>query len=308
MNAQSLSVDYANATLLPGVPEPLGATLTSDGVNFAVYASGATKIELCLFDAAGEHELLRLALPQRTENVWHGFLPAPQGSAGLVYGLRVHGAYDPAYGLRHNPSKLLIDPYARLLAGKFTWNDALLGDEPVADGGEARQNTADSAPFNYKARVTDGLFDWGEDRPPATPWRDTVIYELHVKGFTRLHPRVPEHERGTYLGLAHPDVIDHLKHLGVTAVELLPVQAFASERFLVTKGLVNYWGYSSLAWCAPAPQYASGDDAVAEFRTMVKALHAAGIEVILDVVFNHTVEGNEFGRSEEHTSELQSPI
>lgn len=298
MNAQSLPVDYTHASLLSGSPEPLGATLTGEGVNFAVCANGAVKVELCLFDAAGEHELLRLALPERTGNVWHGFLPAPQGSAGLVYGLRVHGAYDPVYGLRHNPAKLLLDPYARSLAGKFTWDDALLGDEPLhsgADGGEARRNTADSARFNYKARVPDGVFDWGEDRPPATPWRDTVIYELHVKGFTRQHPRVAEHERGTYLGLAHPDVIGHLKHLGVTAVELLPVQAFVPERFLAAKGLVNYWGYSSLAWCAPAPEYASGDDAVAEFRTMVKALHAAGLEVILDVVFNHTIEGNEHG-------------
>jgi len=297
-----MSADYANLTLLPGAPQPLGATLTEEGVNFAVYSSGAVKVELCLFDPTGEHELARLALPEHTENVWHGFLPAPLGAAGLVYGLRAHGPFDPAYGLRYNGAKLLIDPYARALAGRLDWNDALLGsavpESPVAQetskGIDEQPNTADSAPFNYKARVIDGAFDWGEDRPPATPWRDTIVYELHVKGFTKLHPRVPEEHRGKYLGLAHPEVVGYLKHLGVTAVELLPVQAFAPERFLSSKGLVNYWGYSSLAWFAPAPEYASADPVV-EFKAMVKALHAAGIEVILDVVFNHTVEGSELG-------------
>ena len=202
-----------------------------------------------------------------------------------------HGPYDPPYGLRYNGNKLLLDPYARALAGKFAWNAALLGSR---SGGAIGPIPADSAPYNYKARVIDGAFDWGEDIAPAVPWRDTVIYELHVKGFTKLHPLVPERERGTYLGLARPEVIAHLQHLGVTAVELLPVQAFVPEKFLVEWGLVNYWGYNSLAWFAPAPQYAL-EDPVAEFKTMVKALHAAGIEVILDVVFNHTAEGNETG-------------
>lgn len=296
-----MSADYANLTLLPGAPQPLGATLTEEGVNFAVFSSGAAKLELCLFDASGEHELARLVLPEHTENVWHGFLPAPLGAAGLVYGLRAHGPFDPAYGLRYNGAKLLIDPYARALAGKLDWNDALLGSvasqSPAAQEASAsleQPNTADSAPFNYKARVVDSTFDWGEDRPPATPWRDTIVYELHVKGFTKLHPRVPEEHRGKYLGLAQPEIVEYLKHLGVTAVELLPVQAFAPERFLSSKGLSNYWGYSSLAWFAPAPEYASVDPVV-EFKAMVKALHAAGIEVILDVVFNHTVEGSELG-------------
>jgi glycogen operon protein len=289
MNAQT---DIVNALMLPGSPEPLGATWTGDGVNFAVYSSGASRVEICLFDANGEHELTRLALPDRTENVWHGFLPAPHGAPGLAYGIRVDGPYDPLHGLRYNPNKLLLDPYARSLAGKFIWDAALLGE--AADADEERADTQDSAPFVYKAQVIDNAFDWGDDCPPATPWRDSIIYELHVKGFTRLHPRVPEHDRGTYLGLAHPEVIGYLKNLGITAVELMPVQAFLPEKFLLDKGLVNYWGYNSIAWFAPAPQFAVRD-AVSEFKTMVKALHAAGIEVILDVVFNHTAEGNEHG-------------
>jgi isoamylase len=291
MNA--LAADYTTAQLQPGVPAPLGATWTAEGVNFAVYSSGAARVELCLFDDRGEREVTRLPLTERTENVWHGFLPLPYGAPGLVYGLRVHGSYDAEYGLRHNGAKLLLDPYARSLVGKFAWHPSLLGYTST-NPAEERPDSSDSASYNYKARVIDGTFDWGEDRPPAVPWRDTVIYEMHVKGFTRMHPRVPERERGTYLGLTHPEVIGYLKHLGVTAVQLLPVQAFVSEKFLIDKALANYWGYSSLAWFAPTPNYAI-DDAVTEFKTMVKALHAAGIEVILDVVFNHTVEGNETG-------------
>jgi isoamylase len=294
-----MSADYSNVSLQPGSPEPLGATLTADGINFAVYSSGAVKMELCLFDATGEHELARLALPERTENVWHGFLLTPYGVPGVVYGYRAHGPFDPNYGLRYNPAKLLLDPYARCLAGKFVWDEALLGSLPLTTENPSvpqreQPNPTDSAPFMYKGRVVDTSFDWGEDRPPAIPWRDTVIYELHVKGFTKLHPRVPEAERGTYLGLAHPDVIYHLKHLGITAVEVLPVQAFVPERFLAAKGLVNYWGYSSVAWFAPAVQYAKTDP-IPEFKTMVKALHAEGLEVIVDVVFNHTAEGSERG-------------
>jgi len=298
MNA--LPDDFNSASLQAGSPSPLGSTWTGDGVNFAVYAGGAARVELCLFDDKGERELTRLTLPERTENVWHGFLPAPHGVPGIVYGLRVHGPYDPSYGLRHNPNKLLLDPYARALAGKFEWNPAVFGHMPDAPsdappGVPEQINTADSAPYTYKARVVEpGGFDWNEDRPPAVPWRDTIIYELHVKGFTKLHPAVPERERGKFLGLAHPAVINYLKQLGITAVELLPVHAFVPEEFLAKRGLVNYWGYSTLAWFAPHPDFAI-EDPVAEFRTMVKALHAAGIEVILDVVFNHTVEGNERG-------------
>lgn len=289
MNATSF--DYSTAVLQPGAPEPLGATLTDDGVNFAIYSSGATRVELCLFDAQGEREIARLALPSRTESVWHGFLPRPHGVEGLVYGYRVHGPYDPSHGSRYNPNKLLIDPYARALAGEFQWHDALLG---YSNDAQEVADAVDSAPYNYKARVVSDAFEWGEDVPPAVPWRDTVIYEMHVKGFTKLHPRVPESLRGTYLGLAQPEVLNYLKHLGVTTLELLPVQAFVPEKFLVDKGLTNYWGYSPIAWFAPAPQYAVHDP-VSEFKTMVKAMHEAGLEVILDVVFNHTAEGSEFG-------------
>src|SRR5690606_36105041 len=277
--------DFNHAVLLSGSPEPLGATLTEDGVNFAVYSSGATRIELCLFDEQGEHELARLALPERTDHVWHGFLPRPYGVAGLVYGYRVHGRYDPQHGARYNPSKLLLDPYARSLAGTFTWHPSLFGYSQAL--GPDEPDTTDSGPYNYKARVISNDFDWSEDVPPAIPWRDTVIYELHIKGFTQMHPRVPEELRGKYLGLAHPEVLNYLKHLGVTSLELMPVQAFVSEKFLVDKGLTNYWGYSPIALFAPAPQYAIRDP-VNEFKTMVKAIHAAGLEVILDVVFNHT--------------------
>src|SRR5690606_10874586 len=199
MNA--VTQDLSNLALLAGSPEPLGATWTGEGVNFAVYSSGATNVELCLFDERGERELTRVALPQRTANVWHGCLPAPAAPPGLVYGLRVHGPYDPTHGLRYNPNKLLIDPYARSLAGAFQWSDALLDERGDAPAGP---DPADSAPYNYKARVIDGAFDWGEDQLPATPWRDTVIYEAHVKGLTKLHPAVPERARGTYLGLANP--------------------------------------------------------------------------------------------------------
>ena len=291
MNVMSaVAIDHAGAHLLPGSPAPLGATWTGDGVNFAVHSSGATGVELCIYDERGARELMRLAFTERTDDVWHGFLPAPHGVPGLVYGLRAHGPYDPGHGLRYNGNKLLIDPYARSLVGPFAWDPALLDHDSL----QSQAATSDSGPYNYKARVIDGAFDWGDDRPPAVPWRDTVIYELHVKGYTKLHPRVAERERGTYLGLAHPAVIEYLRHLGITAVELMPVQAFVSEKFLVDKGLVNYWGYNPVAWFAPAPQYAV-EDAVTEFKTMVKALHSAGIEVILDVVFNHTAEGGETG-------------
>jgi isoamylase len=274
----------------PGSPEPLGATLTVDGVNFAVFSSTAERIELCIFDESGEREIERVPLPGRTRDVWHGFLPAPLGRAGLLYGLRVHGPYDPARGLWHDPAKLLIDPYARALSGQFEWNEALFArthdDSPAA--------STDTARYTYRSRVIDGAFDWGDDHPPAVPWRDTVVYELHVKGYTQLHPQVPAPLRGTYAGLAQSVVIDYLHRLGVTAVELLPVQSFIPEHALVERGLTNYWGYNPVAWFVPAPQYAHGDP-VSEFKTLVRALHAAGIEVILDVVFNHTAEGSELG-------------
>jgi isoamylase len=278
-----------------GEPLPLGATLIDAGVNFAVFASRATRVELCVYDEAGEVEQFKVTLPGRTAGVWHGLLPAPMGRAGLVYGLRVDGEYAPEQGLRHNVNKLLIDPYARLLRGELTWHAALQGF--VGKDEDNQPDLSDSAPFVPKAVVTASEFDWQDDRPPSIPWRDTVVYELHVKGFTQLHPQVPETLRGTYLGLAHPAVIEHLKRLGVTSVELMPVQEFVSEKFLVEKGLKNYWGYNQIAWFAPARAYATSAtaDVIAEFKHMVRALHAAGIEIILDVVFNHTAEGSELG-------------
>ncbi|MGB7903705.1 MAG: glycogen debranching protein GlgX [Steroidobacteraceae bacterium] len=274
-----------------GSPQPLGANWTGRGTNFAVFSSNADRVELCLFDASGRDEIARLALPSRTGDLWHGFLPARCGGPGLQYGYRVHGPYDPARGLRFNPSKLLVDPCAQSLRGTFAWHPSLRGS---VDGRDDLPSPDDSAPHVPRAEVVDGSFDWARVRSPNVPWRDTIIYEVHVKGFTQRHPGVPPHLRGKFLGLAEPVVIEHFKRLGVTTIELMPVQAFVSEQFLVERGLANYWGYNSLAWFAPEPGYAVAD-AVAEFKTMVRALHEAGLEVILDVVFNHTAEGNEHG-------------
>jgi len=274
------------AAIEKGRPSPLGATPTGRGVNFAVHSSVADAVELCLYDEGSGAPRGVVALPARTGDIWHGHLPAPFAAAGGLYAYRVHGPFAPERGLRCNPRKLLIDPCARALTGVPTLSNALL------DGGaHAALDSADAIP---RARIVDAAYDWGDARPPATPWCDTVIYELHVKGFTAQHPLVPPALRGTYLGLAEPAVIDWLKRLGVTAVELLPCQAFMSERFLAERGLVNYWGYNPVAWSAPASQYALKDP-VGEFRQMVRALHAAGIEVIMDVVFNHTAEGDGTG-------------
>ncbi len=276
--------------LEPGSPQPLGANLTPRGINFAVLSANAHRVELCLFDAHGR-ETARLALPGRTGDIWHGLLPPAFGGAGTRYGYRVDGPFQPDDGHRFNPSKLLVDPCALALEGELIWHPALRGSEP---GSDWLPDATDSAQYVPKARVVDGAFDWGGVRAPSVPWRDTVIYELHVKGYTQRHPGIPEHLRGKYLGLAHPAVIDHLRRLGVTTVELMPVQSFVSEEFLVRKGLTNYWGYNPLAWFAPDARYAVVD-AVVEFKTMVRALHDAGLEVVLDVVFNHTAEGNEHG-------------
>jgi isoamylase len=249
-----------------GGPRPLGATWSRRGVNFALQSSHATRVEVCLFDAASGAEIARYDLPGRTGDVWHGLISPRRCALGAHYAFCVHGANEPQNGQRFDASVPLIDPYARAL----------------------------SVQSPLRGRVIDPAYHWDGDRPPTVPWRDTVIYELHVKGFTRLHPAVPEKWRGTYLGLSVAPVIEHLKSLGVTAVELLPCQAFVSEQFLLDHKLSNYWGYNPVAWFAPANEYAV-DDAVLEFKTMVRALHAAGIEVILDVVFNHTAEGNESG-------------
>jgi len=275
-----------------GLPWPLGAHPRDGGVNFAVYSSIAEKVEVCLFDRTGTRELRRLALPCRTDDVWHGFLPG--AAPGLLYGLRVHGPYEPAQGLRCNPHKLLLDPYTRALDRPLrggAWQYAYTLGSTERD---LVMDTADNAAGAAKAVVLDPHFDWEGDRRPAIPWEDTVFYEVHVRGFTKQMPEVPEGLRGTFAGLASEPAIAHLKRLGVTSVELLPVHAFNDERRLIDLGLANYWGYNTIAFFAPEPRYCAGGDPD-DFKRMVKALHAAGLEVILDVVYNHTCEGNHLG-------------
>ena len=278
----------------PGRPYPLGAASGPDGTNFAVASTIATGVTLCLFDAAGGER--QLPLLERDAGVWHGFVPGVR--PGQRYGYRVSGPYEPALGLRCNPNKLLLDPYARAVAGEIDWVDAVFGYTPGTPDGFSG---LDSAPHVPRGLVVDGGFDWGSDSPPAVPYSDTIIYETHVKGFTQFHPGVPPELRGTYAGLASPAALDHLTSLGVTAVELLPVHQHADDGFLRARGLNNYWGYSTLGFFAPHAGYSAEVRAgrqggqVAEFKGMVKALHAAGLEVILDVVFNHTAEGNHLG-------------
>jgi glycogen operon protein len=278
----------------PGRAWPIGAHADATGVNFAVFSAHAQAIDLCLFDVTGTHEVARLRLPGRSGDVWHGRV---EGAApGLVYGLRALGAWRPDKGHRFNPAKLLLDPYAREIVGRFAWSD----EHFAADRTHPKQMDArDNAATALKARVTHDTHDWGDDRPPLTPLADTVLYEMHVKGFSKLNQRVPEGLRGTYAGLGHEASIAHLKRLGVTAVSLLPVHQHIDEERLVAMGLVNYWGYNTIAFFAPDPCLSSTpDDAAAtrrEFRDMVSSLHAAGIEVILDVVFNHTAEGDATG-------------
>ncbi len=277
----------------PGVP-PLGLHWDGSGCSAAVWAPAASAVEVCLFDAAPEHQVTeqRVALPACTSGVWHGHVPGI--GPGQRYGLRVDGAYDPARGLRHNPAKLLLDPYARRVQGEVRRHRSLLGYSDVPRG--ARRDETNSAPFVPRGVIAGGeAFDWRDDAPPRTPWADTVVYEAHVKGLTALHPGVPPHLRGTFAGLATDAVIEHLTQLGVTAVELLPVQASATELSLQARGLRNYWGYSTLGFFAPHPAYAATGDPVPEFQAMVRALHAAGLEVLLDVVYNHTAEGDERG-------------
>ncbi|RKH09553.1 glycogen debranching enzyme GlgX [Corallococcus praedator] len=281
----------------PGKPWPRGATFDGSGTNFAVYSQVATRVEVCLFDKADPtKELERFDLPVSTEFVWHGYVPELE--PGTLYGLRVHGPYEPEKGHRCNPHKLLVDPYAKALHGEVDWKQPVFGyplDHPKKD---LMRDERDSAAGMPKGVVVSDFFDWGNDRRLDIPWRKTVIYEAHVRGLTMKHPGVPEHQRGTYAGLGSPAIIEHLQKLGVTSVELLPVFEFADDSFLNDKGLSNYWGYSTLNYFSPEQRYASRKTpggAVAEFKSMVKSLHAAGIEVILDVVYNHTCEGNHLG-------------
>ena len=278
--------------ILPGLPYPLGATVDDEGTNFAIFSAHADRIELCLFDPGGRREVARYVLPECTDEIWHGWLPTV--GAGQLYGYRVHGPYRPEEGHRFNPHKLLLDPYAKKLAGQVKWADALYGyrlHSPRADLSFDRRDSAAAMP---KGVVVDDVFRWGDERPPRTPLHRSVIYEAHVRGYTIRNERIRADERGSFAALADPAAIDHLVRLGVTAIELLPVHAFLQDRRLVEHQLRNYWGYNTLAFFAPEPQYlASGE--LNEMRNAVKRLHAAGIQVILDVVYNHTCEESELG-------------
>jgi len=284
-------------TIWPGKPYPLGATWDGQGVNFALFSQNATGVELCLFetpDAPRERE--RIPMPEQTDNVWHIYLPGVQ--PGQVYGYRVYGPYDPEQGHRFTPAKLLVDPYAKAITGKLTYHPAVYGYVVGNQYEDLTPDMRDSAPYMPRSVVIDPAFDWDNDQPPATPLAKSIIYELHVKGFTKLHPEVPKQLRGTYAGLATPPVIDYLKSLGVTAVELLPVHHHIDERFLIDQGKANYWGYNTLGFFTPDSRYSSTGSLggqVREFKAMVKTLHAAGIEVILDVVYNHTAEAGRLG-------------
>jgi glycogen operon protein len=270
---------------------PLGATWDGTGANFALFSAHAERVDLCIFDARGRREIARHTLPEYTDEVWHGYLPGLR--PGALYGYRVYGPYDPANGHRFNHHKLLLDPYAKALSGTLRWSDAHYGYRIGASRGDLSFDRRDNAGGMPKSVVVDTSFTWGADRSPDVPWMRTVFYETHVRGYTMLHPDVPPAARGTFLGLASPRVVEHLVNLGVTTVELLPVQAFIDDRYLVEKRLRNYWGYNTIGYFAPESRYLSAHHD--EFKTMVKTLHEAGLEVILDVVYNHTAEGNHLG-------------
>jgi glycogen operon protein len=290
----TMSLTARRTALAEGNPHPRGATWDGKGTNFAVFSEHATKVEVCLFDDAGKEELERVELPEYTNQIWHGYLPDVK--AGTRYGYRVYGPYEPENGHRFNPNKLLLDPYACAYSGKLEWNPALFGYK-MESGDDTTFDERDSAPFIPKCVVVDPGFDWrGKAGRICHPWDDTIIYELHVKGFTKLRKDLPEHIRGTYAGLSAPEVIRYIKELGVTSIELLPIHAFVQDSNLLDKGLRNYWGYNSIGFFAPLSHYAADEaDSLKEFKEMVACFHEAGLEVILDVVYNHTAEGNELG-------------
>ncbi|WP_242927395.1 glycogen debranching protein GlgX [Pontibacter vulgaris] len=281
----------------PGNSSPLGATWDGEGVNFALYADNATTVELCLFEnLTDEAESAKIKMVERTHQVWHVYLPGIK--PGQLYGYRVHGPYEPENGHRFNPNKLLIDPYAKAISGTIDWHDSLFGYEVGNEQEDLSFSETDNAPYIPKAVVADPNFDWEGDKPPKIPYHRTIIYEAHVKGFTKLHPDIPENIRGTYAALAHPVTINYLKELGITAIELLPIHHFITDRHLAENNLTNYWGYNTIGYFAPDVRYSSSGtegQQVIEFKNMVKKLHKAGIEVILDVVYNHTGEGNHMG-------------
>jgi glycogen operon protein len=272
-----------------------GAIWDGKGTNFTLFSAHATKVEVCLFDAAGKTELERLALPEYTDQIWHGYIPDVH--PGSVYGLRVHGPYEPLEGHRFNPHKLVLDPYARAHIGEVQWAPEIFGYAVGDAQADLSFDERDSAPFMPKCVVVDPNFDWkGQPRKRGVPWDRTIIYEAHVKGFTKRHPGVPDHLKGTYAGLGTKQVIDYVKSLGVTSIELLPIHAFVNDNHLLEKGLTNYWGYNSIGFFSPDPRYASApEQSLREFKEMVASFHEAGLEVLLDVVFNHTAEGNERG-------------
>ncbi|MCE8024213.1 MULTISPECIES: glycogen debranching protein GlgX [Halomonadaceae] len=275
-----------------GWPFPLGATWDGLGVNFALFSAHATRVELCLFDASGTHEVERIELPEYTDEVWHGYLP--DARPGQLYAYRVHGPYEPESGHRFNPHKLLLDPYAKQLVGELVWDEALFGYTIGHADGDLSFDTRDSAPFMPRCRVIDPAFTWGRSRGVQQPWERTVVYETHVRGYTMRHPAVPEALRGTFSGLMVNEVVDYIRSLGVSSVELLPIHAFVDDQHLLERGLRNYWGYSTLGFFAPHSRYLSGSN-INEFKQMVACYHAADLEVILDVVYNHTAEGNHLG-------------
>ena len=273
---------------------PLGASRDGRGVNFALFSAHATKVELCLFSEDGKTELQRLVLPEFTNEVWHGYVPDLRPSQR--YGFRVHGPYDPENGHRFNPNKLLLDPYAYAHIGEVVWHPAIFG-YVMESGDDLTFDERDSAPYVPKCIVIEPNFDFSGVRGRRhVPWDKTILYETHIKGFTRLRKDIPEHVRGTYAGLAERPVVDYLTGLGVTSIELLPIHTFVDDNYLLDQGLVNYWGYNSIGFFAPDPRYASNrPDTLKEFKEMVARLHEAGLEVILDVVYNHTAEGNQLG-------------
>lgn len=282
----------ANIQVSRGASFPLGASFDGDGVNFAVFSANAEKIELCLFEESGSREVRRLALPERDGDIWHGYVSGLR--PGAIYGFRVHGPYAPEAGHRFNPNKLLLDPYAKMIEGSVQWSDALFGFKASSSRKDLSFDSRDSAPFMPKSVVVDAEFDWNDDDFPGVKPAQTVIYEAHVKGQTAERQDLDRALRGTFLGLSSAPMLDHLTGLGITTVELLPVQAFVDDRFLVDQGLRNYWGYQSIGFFSPEPRYLS-HSALSDFQRMVQQFHSAGIEVILDVVYNHTAEGDEMG-------------
>jgi len=280
------------AAVWPGKPFPLGAEWDGKGVNFALFSAHAEKVELCLFDSTGQREVDRIILPEHTDEVWHGYLP--DARPGLLYGYRVYGPYDPGAGHRFNPNKLLLDPYAKGLFGQMKWSDAHHGYRVGATREDLSFDRRDNARHMPKCRVVDHTFTWGGDHRPNVPWSETVIYEASVRGLTMRHPGVPAPLRGSFSGMASKAIIDHVKSLGVTTVELLPVQSYADEPHLIIKGLKNYWGYNTLSFFAPESRYLT-TGVISDFKMMVARFHDAGLEVILDVVYNHTAEGNHLG-------------